>query len=255
MIRKLLGIVGIYKLYEWWLKHQLKNDVKIKHIAIIADEPSNHITFVKNHSTLSKKILDLLKWCVELDVKYITIYALSLEHLISNKESMSEAITQLENELNTLLSEGYLQRFNIRFKAIGRIDLLPEKVKSLIRIIEESTKNNDAFYLNLAVAYRGRAEIVDAARRIADDIIAGKLEPDELNEKILERYLYTSHLPKQDPDLIIRTSGNEKLSGFLLWQSAYSELCFLDVYWPDLRKIDLLRAVRTYQKRKRRFGA
>jgi len=255
MIRKLLGIVGIYKLYEWWLKHQLKNGVKIKHIAIIANEPLNHITFVKNYSTLSKKILDLLKWCVELDVKYITIYALSLEHLISNKESMSEAITQLENELNTLLSEGYLQRFNIRFKAIGRIDLLPEKVKSLIRIIEELTKNNDAFYLNLAVAYRGRAEIVDAARRIADDVIAGKLEPDELSEKILERYLYTSHLPKQDPDLIIRTSGNEKLSGFLLWQSAYSELCFLDVYWPDLRKIDLLRAVRTYQKRKRRFGA
>jgi len=96
---------------------------------------------------------------------------------------------------------------------------------------------------------------VDAAKKIAQKIQNGELSPDVINEKVFEDHLYTAHMPKQDPDLIIRTSGEERLSGFLTWQCAYSELCFLDVYRPDFRRIDLLRAVRTYQKRKRRFGA
>jgi len=106
----------------------------------------------------------------------------------------------------------------------------------------------------VAIAYGGRAEIVDAAKEISRRVKKGDLDPGEINEAIFEQHLYTAHLSKQDPDLIIRTSGEERLSGFLLWQCAYSELCFLDVYWPDFRRIDLLRAVRTYQKRKRRFG-
>jgi tritrans,polycis-undecaprenyl-diphosphate synthase [geranylgeranyl-diphosphate specific] len=109
--------------------------------------------------------------------------------------------------------------------------------------------------LNFAIAYGGRTEIVDAARKIAEEITKGKISANDVNEQTFEKYLYTAHLPDQDPDLIIRTSGEERLSGFLLWQSAYSELCFLDVFWPDFRLIDLLRAVRTFQKRKRRFGA
>jgi tritrans,polycis-undecaprenyl-diphosphate synthase [geranylgeranyl-diphosphate specific] len=108
--------------------------------------------------------------------------------------------------------------------------------------------------LNIAFAYGGRAEIVDAARKIAEKVKEGKIVPEKVDEKTFEMYLYTSHMPNQDPDLIIRTSGEERLSGFLLWQSAYSEFCFLDVYWPDFRLIDLLRAVRTFQKRKRRYG-
>jgi tritrans,polycis-undecaprenyl-diphosphate synthase [geranylgeranyl-diphosphate specific] len=96
---------------------------------------------------------------------------------------------------------------------------------------------------------------VDAAKKIAEKVGTGDLSPDEVDEQLFEKHLYTSHMPNQDPDLIIRTSGEERLSGFLLWQSAYSELCFLDVYWPDFRFIDLLRAVRTFQNRKRRFGA
>jgi tritrans,polycis-undecaprenyl-diphosphate synthase [geranylgeranyl-diphosphate specific] len=105
------------------------------------------------------------------------------------------------------------------------------------------------------MAYGGRAEIVDATKKIATKVQNGELKPDKINEKLFEKYLYTAHMPKQDADLIIRTSGEERLSGFLSWQSAYSELCFVDVNWPDFRLIDLLRAVRTYQKRKRRFGA
>jgi len=108
--------------------------------------------------------------------------------------------------------------------------------------------------LNLALAYSGRAEIVDAAKKIAERVHEGELGLQEIDEQLFGKYLYTSHMSKQDPDLIIRTSGEERLSGFLLWQSAYSELCFLDVYWPSFRFIDLLRAVRTFQRRKRRFG-
>ena len=111
-----------------------------------------------------------------------------------------------------------------------------------------------SIFLNIAIAYGGRAEIVDATREISRKVKSGRLTPKEIDETVFERHLYTAHMPKQDPDLIIRTSGEERLSGFLLWQCAYSELCFLDVYWPEFRRIDLLRTVRTYQRRKRRFG-
>jgi tritrans,polycis-undecaprenyl-diphosphate synthase [geranylgeranyl-diphosphate specific] len=120
--------------------------------------------------------------------------------------------------------------------------------------VEEATKSYGDHFLNVALAYGGRAEIVDAAKKIAQEIERGELKPDAIDEQVFENHLYTAYLPKQEPDLIIRTSGEERLSGFLLWQSAYSELCFLDVYWPDFRRIDLLRAVRTYLKRKRRYG-
>jgi tritrans,polycis-undecaprenyl-diphosphate synthase [geranylgeranyl-diphosphate specific] len=109
-------------------------------------------------------------------------------------------------------------------------------------------------FLNVALAYGGRAEIVDATKKIAQEVKNGELRTEDINETVFENYLYTAHMPKQDADLIIRTSGEERLSGFLSWQSAYSELCFVDVNWPDFRHIDLLRAVRTYQRRKRRFG-
>ena len=131
---------------------------------------------------------------------------------------------------------------------------MPKSLVKLIEEVEEATRNYDEHFLNIAIAYGGRAEIVDAARKIAEKVERKELDPKQIDEKLFEKFLYTSHLPKQDPDLIIRTSGEERLSGFLLWQSAYSELCFLDVYWPDFRKIDLLRAIRTFQRRKRRFG-
>ena len=108
--------------------------------------------------------------------------------------------------------------------------------------------------MNVALAYGGRAEIVDATKKIAKEVKNDRIKIKDIDEQAFEKYLYTAHMPKQDADLIIRTSGEERLSGFLSWQSAYSELCFVDLNWPDFRYIDLLRAVRTYQKRKRRFG-
>jgi tritrans,polycis-undecaprenyl-diphosphate synthase [geranylgeranyl-diphosphate specific] len=157
-------------------------------------------------------------------------------------------------KLQEILTDERIRKNEVRVKVIGRVGLLPKSVQELISKVETATRDNKQHFLNIAFAYGGRAEIVDATRKIAQKIEKGELKPDAINEEIFAEHLYTAYLPKQDPDLIIRTSGEERLSGFLLWQSAYSELFFLDVYWPDFRRIDLLRAVRTYQKRKRRFG-
>jgi tritrans,polycis-undecaprenyl-diphosphate synthase [geranylgeranyl-diphosphate specific] len=132
---------------------------------------------------------------------------------------------------------------------------LPSSLQSSIKKLEEVTTKYDRYYVNLAVAYGGRAEIVDAVRQIAQDIRGGNLNPEDLDEKIIEKHLYTSFLPNPHPDLIVRTSGEERLSNFLLWQSAYSEFCVLDVYWPNFKKYNLLRAIRVYQQRCRRYGS
>jgi tritrans,polycis-undecaprenyl-diphosphate synthase [geranylgeranyl-diphosphate specific] len=160
-----------------------------------------------------------------------------------------------EEKLREVLTDERIHKNRVRVKVIGRRNLLPPSLQQLIREVEDATKDYNEHFINVALAYGGRAEIVDAAKKIAQKIEKGELSSDAINEQVFENHLYTAHLPKQDPDLIIRTSGEERLSGFLLWQCAYSELCFLDVYWPDFRRIDLLRAVRTYQKRKRRFGS
>ncbi|MCZ2846246.1 MAG: polyprenyl diphosphate synthase, partial [Candidatus Bathyarchaeota archaeon] len=141
-----------------------------------------------------------------------------------------------------------------RIKAIGKKEVLPKSLQAIMYELEEATKKYSNFYLNIAIAYGGRAEIIDAARQIASEVKEDKLTIEEIDEDLFRKYLYTAHLPNPYPDLIIRTSGEERLSGFLLWQSAYSELCFLDVFWPDFRKIDLLRSIRTYQNRIRKFG-
>ena len=252
MIRELLEFLGAYKVYEAWLKRQLKGGAKVEHIAIIADENLN--VNGDRGDSFSSKMVDILEWCLEIDVKYVTIYALSIEALKMPRWRVEEALRVLEEGLKTLLKNDVLYKYEVRVKAIGKLNLLPERIRALISLLEENTKTYDEHFLNLAVAYKGRLEIVDATRKLAEDVRSGKLNPDSIDDLTLEKYLYTSHIPKQDPDLIIRTSGDERLSGFLLWQSAYSELCFLDVDWSHLRKIDILRAVRTFKKRKRRFG-
>ena len=136
----------------------------------------------------------------------------------------------------------------------SRVEYLPERIQELVRKIEEATRDYDQYYLNIALAYGGRAEIVDAVRKIAEKVEEGALSPQDITEKTIEENLYTAHLPHPEPDIIIRTSGESRLSNFLLWQSAYSELFIVDVYWPSFRRIDLMRAIRGYQKRHRRYG-
>ena len=259
MLETLLSILGVYKLYEKWLWQQVKNGRKPEHIAIILDGNRRWASGLSlnpwvGHHYGAEKTEDLLDWCMDLGVKSITLYAFSTENFTRSSQEVDGILRIVEEKLSELLKAERIHKNKVRVKVIGRSDLLPESLQEMIEQVEEATKNYGKHFLNLALAYGGRAEIVDAARKIAQKVRSGRLESDEIDEDVFERHLYTSHMPQQDPDLIVRTSGEERLSGFLLWQSAYSELCFLDVYWPAFRKIDLLRAIRTYQMRKRRFG-
>ena len=142
----------------------------------------------------------------------------------------------------------------MRVKAIGRAELLPESLREVLNRLENVTKDYDDHYLNIAIAYGGQNELVDAVKKIATKIKEGSLDVNSIDKDVIESCLYTSHLPQSSPDMILRTSGEKRLSGFLIWQSAYSELVFMDVFWPEFRKIDLMRAIRTFQRRMRKFG-
>ncbi|MBS7659088.1 MAG: polyprenyl diphosphate synthase [Candidatus Bathyarchaeia archaeon] len=259
VLKGLLSSLGIYKLYEKWLWHQIKDGAKPEHIAVILDgnrrwaaEKSLKPWF--GHRKGAEKVEQLLEWCLRLDVKTITLYAFSIENFRRPKEEVDQIMRIAAEKLKKILTDDRIHKHKVHVKVIGRKNLLPDDLRNLIDQVEKATEKYDRHFLNIAFAYGGRAEIVDAARKIAEKVRQNELNPEDINEELFEKYLYTAHLPKQDPDLIIRTSGEERLSGFLLWQSAYSEFCFMDVYWPDFRLIDLLRAVRTFQKRKRRFG-
>ena len=260
MLKRLLSVIGIYKLYEKWLWVQVKNGVKLEHIAIILDgnrrwASENEINPWLGHKRGAETVEQLLDWCEKLGVKFVTLYTFSTENFRRSPEEVEEIMRIAGEEFRKLLTDERIHRNKVHVKVIGRVNLLPESLQELISNVEKATANYDKQFLNFAFAYGGRAEIVDATKTIAEKVKNGELNLDEVDESTFEKYLYTSHMPKQDPDLIVRTSGEERLSGFLLWQSAYSELCFLDVYWPDFRLIDLLRAIRTFQKRKRRYGS
>ncbi|MEM3357150.1 MAG: polyprenyl diphosphate synthase [Candidatus Bathyarchaeia archaeon] len=259
MLKKLLSIVGAYKLYEKWLWYQVKNGAKVEHIAIILDgnrrwASEKDLNPWLGHKKGAEKVEQLLEWCDKLEVKFITLYAFSTENFRRSPQEVAEIMKLAEEKFHKLLTDERIHRNKVHVKVIGRINLLPESLQQLIADVEKATEAYANQFLNIAFAYGGRAEIVDAAKSIAEKVLNGELKLDEISENVFEKHLYTAHLPKQEPDLIIRTSGEERLSGFLLWQSAYSELAFLDVYWPDFRLIDLLRAIRTFQTRKRRYG-
>jgi len=259
MLKGLLSALGVYRIYEKWLFEQIKNQPKPEHIAIILD---GNRRWAQNHSMNpnvghyygADKTEKVLRWCMNLGVKTITFYAFSTENFTRSPDEVNELMGLIEEKLRQILEDEDIRKYKVRVKAIGRLNQLPENLQEMITKVEEATKDYDEHFLNLAIAYGGRAEIVDAAKEIAQHIVDGTLSPNEIDEEVFEKHLYTSYLPKQDPDMIIRTSGEERLSGFLLYQSAYSELFFLDVYWPEFRLIDFLRAIRTFQKRKRRFG-
>ena len=260
MLKKALSVVGAYSIYERWLLRQVKMGQRIEHIAMILD--GNRRWAVENelnpwfgHQKGAETVEHLLDWCEKLDVKIVTLYTFSVENFKRSSKEIEEIMRIAEEKFRKLLTDERIHRNKTHVKVIGSVELLPESLRLLIGEVEKATETYDRRFLNFAFAYGGRTEILDAAKTIAEKVKNGKLSLDDVNEATFEKYLYTSHMPSQEPDLIIRTSGEERLSGFLLWQSAYSELCFLDIYWPDFRFIDLLRAVRTYQKRKRRYGA
>ncbi len=260
MLRRLLRMLGIYRIYEKWLNSQIILKEKPQHIAVVLDgnrrwAMRKALPPFAGHKEGAEIVGDFLEWCLNLDIKIVTVYAFSTENFYRSESEVKTVFEIIEENVKKLYSDDRIHRNHVRVKAIGRLDVLPETLRRALREVEEETQDYGDYFLNIAVAYGGRAEIVDAAREMAEDVLTKKLRPDQIDESIFNEYLYTAHLPNPYPDLIIRTSGEERLSGFLLWQSAYSELLFLDVYWPDFRKIDLLRAIRTYQQRKRRFGS
>lgn len=195
-----------------------------------------------------------MDWCEELDIKIITLYVLSTENLDRKDVELEYLYELIRQRLEKLYVDPRLHKQKMRVKAMGRIELLPDSIKDVLKRLDELTKNHDTHYLNIAIAYGGQNEMVDAIKKIATQIKDGNITVNDINKDVIEANLYTAHLPQQSPDLILRTSGEQRMSGFLLWQGAYSELIFMDILWPEFRKIDLLRAIRTFQKRSRRIG-
>ncbi len=259
MISGLLRLIGAYKIYEKWLERAINRERIPSHIAIIMDgnrrwASERGLEPWLGHRVGADKVEDVIQWCLKLGIKVITFFVLSTENFKRSRKELQELFSLLKEKAEKYLNDDTLDKNGIRIKIIGRKQLLPEDVRKLLEELEESTKNHDKLFVNLAIAYGGRAEITDAARKLAKDVVEGKIDLKEIDEDLVSRYLYTADLPAPEPDVIIRTSGEERISNFLLWQSAYSELVFLDVYWPEFRKIDLMRAIRTYQRRSRRFG-
>lgn len=229
------------------------------HIALILDgnrrwAKSNFETFDNSHGRGADAVELLLDWCEELGIKIVTLYALSVENLDRHDEELRGLFLLINTRLEKLLNDERIHSRHMRVKGMGRLDLLPDSINHTLDLLDKATQNYDRRFLNIALAYGGQDELVDALKKIAGLVAQGKLDPDSIDKSAIESHLYTAHLPQSSPDLILRTSGERRLSGFLLWQSAYSELVFTDILWPEFRKIDLMRAIRTFQHRDRRGG-
>jgi len=246
-----------YKGYEILLERNVNSGRKPKHIAIIMDGNRRlaerlGIKPWEGHRMGADRVEDVLEWCIDLKIENITVYAFSMENFTRPKDEIEKIFDLFEEYFYKISEDTKIHKNNVKVKAIGRIELFPERVQKAISVAEERTKDYEDFQFSLAIAYGGRQEIIDAVKMIAVKVAEGQIDADTISEKTMANYLYTNGLP--DPDLVIRTSGEERISGFLLWQSAYSELYFCESYWPGFRKIDLLRAIRTYQQRERRYG-
>ena len=254
-----LRATGAYRFYESRLNSEVERGPIPGHIGIILDgnrrwAQSRSYSVEMGHAYGADVVEKLLDWCHELKIRSITLYVLSTENFRRSSEEVREIVRLIEARLTKLLKDDRIYRYRVRVKGIGKFELLPDSLLAILKEVEQKTAMYDGHFLNIAIAYGGRVEITDVVRSIAEDVKKGTLQPDSITEETISGRLYTAYLPNPEPDLIIRTSGEERMSGFLLWQGAYSELIFMDVYWPAFRKIDLLRAIRTYQKRQRRMG-
>ena len=247
----------VYKIYEKRLERQIRKGTVPKHLAVIMDGNRRyaedlgilpHEGHIEGKSTLE----NLSDWCRNLDIKHLTVYAFSLENFDRDEKELGPLMDLFEESFRNAGDDPRVHSNKVRVRAIGHREMLPEKVVEAIEYAESKTKDYSDFNYNLAVAYGGRQELVRSMEKIAKKVKSGEIEPSDIDAQLISSNLYTSGLP--DPDLILRTSGEERISNFLLWQLAYSELYFADVFWPDMRKIDFLRAIRSFQKRKRRLG-
>ncbi len=252
----------LYYLYEQRLFRQVRHGAMPGHIGIILDGNRRHgfrrgITDPQTiYGIGAGKLDEVLDWCGEFRIPAVTLWVLSTDNLGRGSAQVSGILMAIEEKLLALATDPEIHHRRVRVQAIGRLDLLPPSVLAAIDTAREATAPYDSMVLNIAVAYGGRDEIVDSVRSFLKQEAQSGASLEEVIDRVttaaISENLYMKGLP--DPDLIIRTSGEIRLSGFLLWQSAYSEFYFSDVYWPAFRKIDFLRAIRSYQERHRRFG-
>ncbi len=255
-------LTPLYRLYEGRLLRRVQAHPVPRHVGIILDGNRRHgrqnkITDPEQmYMAGANKLDDLLRWCIDLGVSATTLWVLSADNFRRKPQEISGILTAIENKLKLLAADLQIHRQRIRVRAVGRLELLPDSTLAAVRAAEAETKKYDGMYLTIAAAYSGRQEIADAVQAFLREQVKQQKALKDVVELVtpdaIGQFLYAPDLP--DPDLIIRTSGEIRLSGFLLWQSAYSEFYFTDVFWPAFRRIDFLRAVRAWQQRQRRFG-
>jgi len=237
------------------LKSQIAKNSVPNHIAVIMDGNGRWAKLkgkprVFGHKNGVTSVRQVIEGCAEVGVNYLTMYAFSTENWnrpkLEVKTLMALLVSSLKKELKSL------QKNNIKLNTIGNIENLPEKAQIELAEVIEKTKNNSTLTLTLALSYGSREEIVNVIKNISEKVVNNQLSVEEIDEKIINNHLYTFSLP--DVDFMIRTSGEKRISNFLLWQIAYAELYFTDTLWPDFRKENLFNAILEYQNRERRFG-
>ena len=249
----------LYRLYERNIENSLTLEDLPRHIGVILDgnrrwaERKPGTTTADGHAAGAAKVREFLGWCEGLDVKHVTLYLLSTDNLTKRGGRELDELIDVIGTLATDLSTSG----NLHLQLVGDADALPEHLRELVQAAENRTAKHTGLHVNLAVGYGGRKEIADAMRSILKKHALEGTSVDKLAElltpEMITEHLYTGGQP--DPDLVIRTSGEQRLSGFLLWQSANSEFYFEEALWPDFRRVDFLRAIRAFEKRHRRFGA
>ena len=234
-----------------------EHSVKVQHLAIIMDG-NRRFAWKSNIATgighrIGKETLErVLDWTLEIGIPWLTVYALSTENLNRPKKELDTLFKLYDEGLREIADDPRIHDNKVKVQIIGRRELLPKLVNDAIDYAEQRTADYDQFVFTVCLAYGSREEMIDAIRSIAEEHASGDLALESIDEKAVSDRLYTGDMP--DPDLVIRTSGEERISNFLLWQMAYSELYFSDVFWPSFQKKDLLKAIRTFQDRRRRYG-
>lgn len=249
---------GLYRVYEGRLVRLMDFDRVPRHVAIICDgnrrwaREAGFEDVAHGHRVGAKRIADMVGWCSELGIGTMTVYLLSTENLARASDEL-DALMQIVPDIVDEIADA---PGDWRVRIVGNLDVLPVEVAERLRGAAERTEGREAMTVNVAVGYGGRQEIVDAVQALQRAKLAEGASAAELIEAVtvdaIGNHLYTSGQP--DPDLVIRTSGEQRLSGFLLWQSAYSEMWFTDAYWPEFRRVDFLRALRDFAARGRRYG-
>ncbi|MBO9567830.1 MAG: isoprenyl transferase [Cellulomonas iranensis] len=246
----------LYGLYERRLAASLHPDRVPRHIGVILDgnrrwARDSGLSSATGHRRGADKISDVLQWSEDVGVEVVTLWMLSTDNLARDPEELEHLLRVIEDVVGELAAE---RRW--RVQAVGALDMLPDRTASALKAAQDATADVRGLHVNVAVGYGGRREIADAVRSFLRVHAEAGASLDELAEAFdvehIAQHLYTKGQP--DPDLVIRTSGEQRLGGFLMWQSAHSEFYFCDAYWPDFRRVDFLRAVRAYSQRQRRLG-